>query len=183
MSAFDKALDVVIQFETGGDPEGGFTEDPADPGGATRWGISQRANPEINPKTLTRKQASDIYREKYWKPTVEALGLDAPGSEALALSVFDFAVNSGPEQAIRTLQRNIGATADGIPGPKTRAALTAYLNSKAMGVASAELNSGREVFLENLAVSSPKLSRFKMGWLRRVGEVGALSAKLAEPKR
>ncbi|WP_425526518.1 glycosyl hydrolase 108 family protein [Xanthomonas oryzae] len=46
--------------------EGGYVNDPRDPGGETQWGISKRAYPELNIRALTRDQAIEIYRRDYW---------------------------------------------------------------------------------------------------------------------
>lgn len=81
---FDVAFDRVISAE------GGYVNNPADPGGETQWGISKRAYPNVDIKALTRDDAKAIYRRDYW----DALSLDAwPFAEAFQL--FDFAVNSG----------------------------------------------------------------------------------------
>lgn len=50
--------------------EGGYVNLAADPGGETNWGISKRAFPELDIKTLTREQASAVYRAHYWDPLV-----------------------------------------------------------------------------------------------------------------
>ncbi len=60
MSQFDKLIDRVLSHE------GGYSNDPQDPGGETQWGISKRAHPDVNIKALTRAQAIDIYRADYW---------------------------------------------------------------------------------------------------------------------
>lgn len=75
--------------------EGGYIHHSSDPGGATKYGISQRAFPDVNIKDLTLEQAVEFYRIHYW----EAIqGDDRPFHEALAL--FDFAVHSGVRTAL-----------------------------------------------------------------------------------
>lgn len=70
--------------------EGGYVNDPNDPGGETKYGISKKAYPELDIASLTAAQAREIYRRDYWN----ALELDSrPRSEALCL--FDSAVNHG----------------------------------------------------------------------------------------
>jgi lysozyme family protein len=85
---FDRAFRFLIG------EEGGYVNDPADPGGETKFGISKRAYPHIDIKTLTLEQAKTIYRRDYWAP----LQLDVrPWGPALCL--FDCAVNQGVSRA------------------------------------------------------------------------------------
>lgn len=109
--------------------EGGYVEDPADPGGATNMGITLATCREwsddphladVQVKDLTLKTASAIYRALYWYP----LRGDAlpPGVD---LSVFDMGVNAGTWRSARLLQRALGFTGeqvDGSIGPETLAA-------------------------------------------------------------
>jgi lysozyme family protein len=85
-----------------------------DQGGLTRWGISQRAYPGEDIAHLTRQRAEALYARDYWEPIH---GDALPG--ALALVVFDGAVNHGPVRALQLLQQCLGVTADGIMGPET----------------------------------------------------------------
>lgn len=96
--------------------EGGYSNNPADPGGETNWGISKRTYPNVDIKNLTRDQAKTIYRRDFWEP----LG-DAPA--AVKYQAFDFAVNSGIPTAIRKLQAAIGVADDGHWGPVSAAKL------------------------------------------------------------
>lgn len=114
MGSFERALSIVLEHE-GGDK---FTDDPLDGGGATRFGISQIAHPSVDVRNLTREGAAAIYRAEYWQP-MHCDELPAP----LALCVFDSAVNQGRAAATRMLQDAVGATVDGVLGPKTLAAV------------------------------------------------------------
>ncbi|MFX6884101.1 glycosyl hydrolase 108 family protein, partial [Acinetobacter baumannii] len=58
---FDQAFDRLIGNE------GGYVNNPADPGGETQWGISKRAYPNVNIRDLTREQAKAIYRRDVWQ--------------------------------------------------------------------------------------------------------------------
>lgn len=84
MSLFLAAFQIVVGIE------GGYVDRPDDPGGATKFGISQRAYPALDIKNLTLDQAQAIYLKDYW---------DACGCELMpwerALCVFDCAVNEG----------------------------------------------------------------------------------------
>jgi len=74
--------------------EGGYVNDPADPGGETNYGISKRAYPNLDIRSLTTELAGTIYRNDYWMKA----GCDnLPGD--MALVVFDTAVNCGVSRA------------------------------------------------------------------------------------
>jgi lysozyme family protein len=100
--------------------EGGYVNDPRDPGGETQWGISKRTYPTVNIKTLTRDQAIALYKRDFW---------DASKASSLPPSVgfqlLDAAVNSGIGQATRWLQRAARVADDGRIGPATLAAIKA----------------------------------------------------------
>lgn len=117
---FELCLDQVLSHE------GGYAYHPDDPGGATNMGIThktlarwRRVSPwwklgKDQVKALKLDEAARIYRASYWDRA--KAGSLPPG---LDLALFDFAVNSGPDRAIRTLQAEIGAVADGHIGPLT----------------------------------------------------------------
>lgn len=75
--------------------EGGYVNDPDDPGGETNFGISKRSFPDVDIKNLTKDEAKEIYREHFWNPIA---GDARPYPEALV--VMDFAVHSGPVTAL-----------------------------------------------------------------------------------
>lgn len=92
--------------------EGGYVNDPKDPGGETKFGISKRSYPNINIAALTRDDAIEIYRRDFWNP----LKADR-FSFGVAYQLLDSAINSGLGQTIRFLQRALGVADDGIFGP------------------------------------------------------------------
>lgn len=115
MSRFDDAFERTVGHE------GGYVNDPRDPGGETIYGISRRSHPQawaMGRPTLD--QAKNIYREQYWEP-LRCDELPLPLDEFL----FDFAVNSGVKTAILALQSAAGVLQDGKLGPKTLAAVKA----------------------------------------------------------
>lgn len=116
MSGFDDALALILDLEGGGK----ITDDPADPGGLTRWGISQRAYPDLDIRNLSRDEAAAIYRRDYWQP----MGCDGY-PYVTALMLFDCAVNQGLPTAARLAQAAAGVAVDGIIGPRSRAAIAA----------------------------------------------------------
>ena len=109
--SFEQAVALVLKHE------GGYVNDPRDPGGETRFGISKRAYPDVDILRLTEDEAKAIYRRDYWNTLRPD---EIP--EALAICVFDAAVNMGRDKAIRLLQRACGVAQDGVMGGNTIAA-------------------------------------------------------------
>lgn len=94
--------------------EGGLCATAGDPGGLTRYGISQRAYPHLNISALTTADAEKIYQRDYWLPIGGALlpnGLD--------LLMLDGTINQGVMTAIKLLQRALRIKEDGFIGPET----------------------------------------------------------------
>lgn len=111
--SFDKAFEHVVGVE------GGYVNDPRDPGGETIYGITRRDHPEVWANgTPTMEQAKSIYQRLYWSP-VKADQLPWP----LALFVFDAAVNQGVGTAVKLLQKTVGTVQDGVLGNNTLAAI------------------------------------------------------------
>jgi lysozyme family protein len=135
--------------------EGGYVDDPRDPGGETRWGISKRAHPKENIKGLTKERAAEIYRTQYW---TAIHGDELP--EVIQFDLFDGAVNSGPENAVRWLQRALDVADDGKLGPITLAAAK-QANPWALV---ARYNGERLMFLTKLST----WPTYGKGWSRRV---------------
>lgn len=111
---FDQAFDRLMGNE------GGYSNNPADPGGETNWGIAKRSYPNVDIKNLTREQAKEIYLRDFWER-----GQMAQYDPAIAFQVFDAAVNHGIETAVRLLQRAAGVAEDGHIGAVTVAAVNA----------------------------------------------------------
>lgn len=144
---FDSALRWILEAE------GGYVNDPHDPGGETKYGISKGAYPDVDIRALTEEQAANIYRTDYWDK-VHADKLPAP----LDLYTFDAAVLQGPRTAVRQLQRAVGAKADGIMGRATQAAA-----KKAGAEAGDRLLAIRAAYLAGL-----RKKRYMVGWMRRL---------------
>lgn len=109
---FDVAFDRLLGHE------GGYVNDPQDPGGETNWGISKRSYPNINIRQLTREGAKAIYLRDFWEPLGDA-------DPAIKFQVFDFAVNGGLSAGLRKLQAAVRVADDGYWGPHSAAALAA----------------------------------------------------------
>lgn len=138
--------------------EGGYSDNPADPGGETMWGVTQRVarangyqGPMIN---LPRDVAAAIYRRQYW----DAVKSDML-PEAVRFDVFDAAVNSGTVQAVKWLQRAAGTNADGVIGPMTLQAAARTADGLV-----ARFNGHRLQFMADL----PAWTTFGRGWARRI---------------
>ena len=145
--------------------EGGLVDDPNDPGGLTKYGISQAAFPDLDIRNLTPEQALEIYATNYWEPAkCPAL------PPKLALVHFDAAVNCGVGQAARFLEQAVGVTVDGIVGPITIAA--AWKATDAVGA----YLSLREAFYRRLAQANPAEGVFLQGWLNRLANLKAFVA-------
>jgi lysozyme family protein len=114
---FERAIPIILKLEGGDQPDGGYVNNPHDPGGETKFGIAKKYNPNVDIQNLTRAQATEIYRTKYWTPT-QCDSLPWP----LSLVHFDCAVNQGPGRAALILQRSVGVRADGVIGSQTLSA-------------------------------------------------------------
>ena len=135
--------------------EGGLVNDPKDPGGVTKFGISQRSYPALDIRALSLDEAKAIYQRDYWdKIQGEALpaGLD--------LLVLDHAVNAGPARAVRLLQGLLNVPEDGLMGPVTLAGV-AIADPQDLIARYSEL---RLDFYQDL----PTWRHFGAGWSRRV---------------
>ncbi len=113
-SLFDQAVGFVLADRI----EGGYVNDPRDPGGETNFGISQRSYPKVNIKKLTRAGAIKIYKRDYW----DAAHCDKLPPQ-VAVVAFDCAINQGVGISRRLLQRAAKVHVDGVVGPKTLAAV------------------------------------------------------------
>lgn len=120
--AFDKIITNIIKAEVGNEPNGGYTNDPADPGGRTQYGISEKSNPKAwADDKVTEQEAREIYTAKYiiW-PRYHTI---PPSHRKVQEQLIDWGVNSGPGVATRNLQTILGVEADGVFGPGSLAAL------------------------------------------------------------
>lgn len=159
---FSNALPFVLRWE------GGYVNHPADPGGATNKGVTQKVYSEwlkrqgradASVRNLVDEDMAAIYEEGYWQPA-HCQELPQPLDQVQ----FDTAVNMGVGRAVRFLQEAVGAAVDGGFGDGTRKcvaqadpglALTRYLDI-------------REKFYEKLVENKPDLGVFLKGWLNRL---------------
>jgi lysozyme family protein len=159
MSKFDEIIEVVLEHE------GGYVNDPKDPGGETNFGIAKRSHPDVDIKNLTKEGAKEIYKEVYWdKNKVESL------PEELWHIYFDMCVNQGKSRAVKIIQRAVNGkggslTVDGGMGPMT---ITAIGKSR---VELDRVRAYRVKYYVDLVTRKPDLERFYFGWFKRALEV------------
>jgi len=148
---FDVAFDRLMGHE------GGYTDGQGDPGGETHWGISKRSYPAVDIKGLTRLDAKRIYFADFWQ-RIHADTLP----DGVAFQLFDFAVHSGIETAVRYLQSAVGVADDGHWGPVSQAAAAAMSESDCI----MRLCGERLDFLTRLK-NWPTAGK---GWARRIAQ-------------
>jgi len=168
MSRFEHCLTHILRHE------GGYVDNPKDPGGATNFGITRKTLarwrqvspwwklPKSQVRTIKHREVSAIYRSLYWdrcRSSIMPKGLD--------YALFDFAVNSGPSRAIRHLQTVLGVMQDGIVGPITLNAIESFVVSKGSGELIKKLTNQRMGFLRRLT----GFKTFGRGWTKRVAAV------------
>jgi len=158
--------------------EGGYVDDPLDPGGATNKGVTletfrlcARRFLGVDPtlahlKALTDGEAAKIYKPLYW----DVVHGDAISLQALADIVFDFQVNAG-DFASKLLQEtlnDLGATprlaTDGALGPQSIGVLNAFDSVRVYR----SYKAGRIEYYRRLVARRPTLDKFLRGWLNRV---------------
>lgn len=167
-SNFNQSLVFVLQSE------GGWSDNPADPGGATMKGVTLAVfrnliDPDATKtvlRNITDAQLNTVYHKSYWNVI---RGDELPSGVDYA--VFDFAVNSGPGRAAKYLQSVVGANADGSIGPATLAAVAKIAPATIIN----HLMDQRLAFLQRL----DGWSTFGRGWSDRVATVRARALKMA----
>lgn len=155
--------------------EGGWSDHPSDPGGATMKGVTLRTyaawrklhgQPEptkADLKVISDDEVSAIFKAQYW---------DAARCDLLPLgvdyAVFDFAINSGPGRAVMELQKIVGEKADGIIGTRTLAAVAGAADGPTeLGDLIDDYQDARLAFMRGLKT----WATFGKGWERRVEKV------------
>ena len=173
-------IDAVI------DREGGYVDHPADPGGATRWGVTaataRRDGYTGDMRQLSRARAADIYRRLYWlRPRFDRVAVHAP---LVAAELFDTGVNMGVTVAVGFLQRALNAlnrgasdypdiALDGHIGPATIGSLQNFVARRGAGgevvlLKAVEALQGERYL--SLAERRPAAEAFLYGWLaNRIG--------------
>ena len=157
---FNQSFEMVLE------DEGGYVNDPRDPGGRTNLGVTQRAweaylnrsVTEIEMRGLTPDTVKPFYKAMYWD---KIKGDQLPAGVDYA--AYDLAVNSGTSRAAKYLQEIAGVFADGVIGPKSLEAIKSCDPEQTVDA----LCDMRLDFLKRL----PTFETFGKGWIRRVAEV------------
>jgi len=158
MGNFDTAIKHVLEHE------GGYVNDPDDPGGETNYGISKRSYPDLDITNLTQAQAIEIYRRDFWDTQWNLIV-----SQDLSTALLDASVNMGRMAAVKLLQRAVNKAycrdllvVDGIFGRKTLAAVNEDGEDTLR-----EFRASRSMFYIDLAWNQPTMKKFLPGWIRR----------------
>lgn len=156
------ALPFVLRWE------GGFVDDPDDPGGRTNQGITQavydgwrrrQGLPAQGVEIIADAEVQAIYESDYWvPPRCDLLG------DPLDLVQFDTAVNMGVGRAVRFLQSAADCEVDGDFGPRTQRAVAGCDHGQLV----AQYCDLREAYYRRLVEKNPKLAKFLKGWLNRL---------------
>jgi len=159
-SNWQKSFELMLKSE------GGYVNNPADPGGMTNLGVTKatwenwvgRASDEAEMRSLTPEKVEPLYKKKFW---------DAVRGDELPVGLdyllFDFAVNAGAGRSIKTLQSAVGVTPDGGFGPMTMAAVQAIDPKELIE----RFSQAKEDFYRSLQT----FATFGRGWLNRVADV------------
>ena len=177
-SRFDYAVNIVLGHE------GGYSNDPDDPGGETNYGITENDLKEhmkdfpsfpSDVKDLTRIEAGYFYKTVYW----DEYNYDAINSLSIATKIFDMAVNLGPNEAHILVQRSLNycghdeIAVDGILGKQTIAAINALTSNDQQQELMDYIINNQKLFYEHLVQAKPILQKFLNGWLNRAAYAGA----------
>ena len=162
MADFKKAILIIIKHE------GGYVNDPKDPGGETKFGISKRAFPSIDIKNLTLDKACELYKVNYWNP----IQGDLVKSQDIATNLFDFVVNAGIYAGVKTIQKVLNVISDGKLGPGTLAAI----NDRDEKILNVEFTKARFEYYKSIVIKNPDLNKFLVGWKKRCESFVTLEA-------
>ncbi len=172
MALFDLSIPTVLRRE------GGFVNDPNDPGGATNYGVSLRwlkaqglfdelviedgdltHDQVMVIRKMTQSDATAFYRQYWW----DKYNYGAILPQMVATKILDMAVNLGAPRAHRMVQNAVNVTQDGVIGPKTLTLINS-LNSMTLIL---NLQALQAQFYRNLVAANPARAEFLNGWLNR----------------
>ena len=166
---FDVVMRYILKFE------GGYVNDPHDPGGETNYGITQRTYDAWNRRKgrgkksvrdITKAEAVEIYREQY-AGNVRFDDLPA----GVDFAVLDFAINSGEKNAVPILQRLLGVRQDGRIGVQTLDAVSGWDAAELVQ----KLCDARLAFVRRLNT----WKRYGRGWSSRIKQVRDVATAMA----
>lgn len=154
MSDFKIAVALTLQHE------GGFVDNPADPGGATNMGVEQRDVPNTPIHTLTVAQAEAYYQANYWKPLYSQIEV-----QDIASKLFDMGVLFGVGTTVKILQKVVGVLpVDGGFGPMTLAVVNLFNPSQCLSLFKTAL----KAHAVQVVAAKPTEAIFLQGWDARI---------------
>lgn len=161
MNKFDNAFDLLMELE------GGTVDNPSDPGGLTKWGISSRSHPDVDIENLTKEGAKAIYKEEYWPWYMERVT-----DWSVAAELFEQLVNMRPKTAVKVWQRALnylgaGIAVDGEFGAVTLRNINRYSRRMRVPLLKA-LNGVQFMHFFKLVEGGERFDNFARGWLRRI---------------
>jgi len=179
---FANVLSVTLDFE------GGYVNNPSDPGGETNKGITKStyeqwlrskglASRNVDIKNIPDEHVQGIYRDRFWN---KIHGDDLPS--IVAQQMFDLAVHSGTVRAVKILQNIVGAKPDGKFGPNTLKATQSYLQQHGDLILAKEILKQRKAFLVNL-LKQEKYQPFAKGWMNRIKKLEQMIEPSTKPMR
>lgn len=174
--AFEKAINHVMLYEVGGfwnlnapgvidgtnHKNCGYTNDPNDAGGETKFGIAKNKNPNVDVANLIWEGAKAVYYKDYW---LAGHCDKLPG--CVAALHFDGCVNNGVGGAAKFLQNAVNVTTDGAIGTGTLAAVNAR---DPVAICNA-ICDYRVKYYKDIVTKKPSQSIYLDGWLRRIQEM------------
>lgn len=175
---FEHAFSFAMRWEVGNLDFGGYTNDPDDPGGETKWGISKRGHPFVDIVNLTRAMAEELTLSMYWKHSGAQKSYCDSMPWPLNWVHFDCTFNVGNYKTTRDkkplfhgranmiLQRALGVDDDGLIGPITIAAIELGEKS-AIEVAVDAMFQRNRYYLSR----GPWADKFRHGWFNRVRDL------------
>lgn len=140
----------------------GYVNIPQDRGGETKYGVAQKANPDVPVRDLNLYGAQAVYFYKYW-----LVGKCDRMPYPLTIIHFDGCVNHGPSRAARFLQSAAGVEADGVIGNQTLQAIAEQDQATIIQ----NIAAARTQFYHDIVARNPSQQIFLNGWLRRITEV------------
>lgn len=166
-------FDTCLQFILRPDIEGGKVDDPEDHGGRTAYGITQATYDAFTGSTadvwgITQAEVAAIYHTRYWDACqcdLMPVGLD--------LAMFDSAIQHGPGNAVRFLQRGLGVPVDGALGPTTLGEMREFVAEGLAQNLVANYLGERKQFYASIIEHDPTQSKWAHGWANRLDKLTA----------
>lgn len=154
---FDQAIILILQYE------GGYINDPDDPGGETKYGITKSSYPNLDIKNLTKPAAVAIYRKDFWNANnIESF------PDPIRLMMFDMAVNMGMQNGGKVLQRALNRLGGEFQGTGTIGQFTLDAVKKANPILLRQwITVERMAYYNQLVIKKPVKLKFLLGWTKR----------------